>query len=60
VICGAHDGLTPPKRHEFMAELIPNCTLTVIEEAGHLVPMEAPEAVTAALKDWLKAPYVLR
>lgn len=60
VICGAYDGLTPPKRHEFMAELIPNCTLTVIEEAGHLVPMEAPEAVTAALKDWLKAPYVLR
>lgn len=60
VLCGAQDTLTPPKRHEFMAELIPHCRLAVIEEAGHLLPIEAPEAVTAELRDWLKAPYVLR
>ncbi len=60
VLCGAHDALTPVKRHEFLAELIPECRLAVIEEAGHLAPLEAPEAFTEELRAWLRAPYVLR
>lgn len=60
VMCGAHDGLTPVKRHEFMAELIPYAKLSVIEDAGHVPTLEAPDAVNRLLGDWLRQPYVLR
>jgi len=60
VMCGAHDTLTPLKRHAFMAELIPYARLEVIEDAGHLPTLEAPEAVTAALRAWMKQPFVLQ
>ncbi|SLN52773.1 Lipase 1 precursor [Roseovarius litorisediminis] len=60
VLCGQHDGLTPVKRHSFMAELIPVAELAVIEDAGHLPTLEAPEATTEALRAWLKLPYVLQ
>ena len=60
VLCGAHDTLTPLKRHEFMAEMIPNATLTVIPEAGHLPVLEQPEVTTAALRGWLKRPLMLQ
>ncbi|MCI2397888.1 alpha/beta fold hydrolase [Aliiroseovarius subalbicans] len=60
VLCGAHDKLTPVKRHEFMAELIPFAELEVIEDAGHLPTLEAPEQVNAALRRWMAQPLVLR
>jgi len=53
ILCGAHDRLTPVKRHSFMAELMPAAELQVIEEAGHLPPLEAPEATLQALRTWL-------
>lgn len=60
VLCGAQDVLCPVKRHVFMAELIPGAQLEVIEDAGHLPTLEAPEAVCDALRGWLRQPYVLR
>lgn len=60
VLCGAHDALCPVKRHEFMAELIPYAKLHVIENAGHLPTLEAPDETTAALRTWLSQPYVLQ
>ena len=60
LLCGAADTLTPVKRHAFLAELIPGAELRVIERAGHLPTLEAPEETTDALSDWLDAPYVLR
>jgi pimeloyl-ACP methyl ester carboxylesterase len=60
VLCGEHDALCPVKRHEFMAELIPNARLVVVPDAGHLPTLEQPEAVTEALRDWLAMPLVLR
>jgi pimeloyl-ACP methyl ester carboxylesterase len=60
VLCGAHDMLCPVRRHEFMAELIPNAQLVVIEDAGHLPPLEKPEETTQALRAWMAQPYVLR
>ena len=56
ILCGAHDRLTPVKRHSFMAELMPTAELQVIEEAGHLPPLEAPEATLQALDYWLAMP----
>ncbi|WP_412563713.1 alpha/beta fold hydrolase [Thalassobius sp. MITS945101] len=60
VLCGEHDQLTPVKRHQFMAELIPSAELKVIAGAGHLPTWEQPDAVTTALLGWMKQPYVLR
>jgi pimeloyl-ACP methyl ester carboxylesterase len=60
ILCGAYDTLTPLKRHAFMAELIPYARLEVIEDAGHLPTLEAPEAVTAALRAWMQQPFVLQ
>ncbi|MBC7165632.1 MAG: alpha/beta fold hydrolase [Roseovarius sp.] len=53
VLCGAEDRLTPPRRHSFMADLIPEATLCLIDGAGHLPVLEQPAAVNVALRDWL-------
>lgn len=60
VICGRHDGQYHLKRHEFLAELIPYAQLEVIEGAGYLPTLEAPEAVTDALRRWMRTPLMLR
>ncbi len=60
VLCGAHDRLTPVKRHQFMADLIPFADLVVLDEAGHLPSLETPDAVSAAIRDWMAKPLVLR
>ena len=60
VLCGAHDVLCPVKRHTFMAELIPYAKLVVLENAGHLPTLEAPEETTQALRDWMKQPLILQ
>ncbi len=56
ILCGAHDTLTPARKHAFMADLIPSAELKVIEAAGHLPSLEAPDAVLDALQHWLRIP----
>ena len=60
VMCGAHDILCPVKRHEFMAELIPHATLRILDQSGHLPPLEQPAETTQILREWLGLPLVLR
>lgn len=60
VLCGEHDGLTPVKRHTFMAELIPYARLEIVPDAGHLPTLEQPELVTAILRHWMTQPFVLK
>lgn len=59
ILCGAHDTLTPIKRHSFLSELIPYAGLTVIDGAGHLPTLEQPGETTAALIAWMEQPLVL-
>jgi pimeloyl-ACP methyl ester carboxylesterase len=49
VVVGAEDGLAPPAQAAAMAEALPDAVLTEIPRAGHLTPLEAPDAVAAAL-----------
>lgn len=56
VLCGAYDTITPQRRHAFMAELIPDAELRVVEEAGHLPTLEAAQVVNQALTEWLSTP----
>jgi pimeloyl-ACP methyl ester carboxylesterase len=55
LICGRQDPLAPPVLLEEMAAKIPGAQLLVIEDCGHLSPLEQPEAVTAALRRWLQS-----
>ncbi len=55
VLCGAHDTLCPIQRHEFIATMIPNASLSVIPGAGHLPTLETPDAVITEMQAWLKA-----
>ena len=55
VIVGRQDLTTPLARAEEMAATIPNARLVVIEECGHMSPLEKPAEVTAALRKWLDA-----
>ena len=59
VICGAQDAIYPPRRHEFIAHLMPNAELHVISGAGYLPMLEQPDAVTALLREVLGLPYLL-
>lgn len=60
VLCGAHDQISPVKRHTFMAELIPYAELVVLEHSGHLPTLEQPEETTAAIRKWMQQPLVLQ
>jgi pimeloyl-ACP methyl ester carboxylesterase len=53
VLCGRQDQPTPPEVHEEIAASIDNAMLVVIEDCGHLAPLEQPEATTAAMRAWL-------
>ena len=53
VLCGRQDALTPLDCHTEMAAGIADSRLVVCEDCGHLAPMERPDEVTAALRDWL-------
>jgi pimeloyl-ACP methyl ester carboxylesterase len=52
VLCGRQDALTPLALHEEMAA-IPRAARVVVEDCGHLSPMERPHAVCAVLRYWL-------
>jgi pimeloyl-ACP methyl ester carboxylesterase len=51
--CGRQDAWSPLARHEQMQRLRPASRLVVIEDSGHMSPMEQPAAVTRALFEWL-------
>ncbi|TAK97908.1 MAG: alpha/beta fold hydrolase [Rhodospirillaceae bacterium] len=53
VICGREDALSSVELHREMAEGIAGGKLVVIEDCGHLSPLERPYAVTAVMRYWL-------
>ncbi len=53
IMVGEEDLATAPDKSERMRERIPNSRLVTIPLAGHMSPLEEPEAVTTALKDFL-------
>jgi pimeloyl-ACP methyl ester carboxylesterase len=53
ILVGDQDELTPPALSQEMGELVPDATLGIIPDCGHLSTMERPEAVNRALAAWL-------
>jgi pimeloyl-ACP methyl ester carboxylesterase len=59
LICGAEDTITPPAVMQAMEELLPRGRLLVVPEAGHLVPLEAPEIFCEAVLAFLGLPVAV-
>lgn len=57
VICGREDRLTPLKYSQRLAEGISGARLAVVEEAGHMVMLERPPQVAAAIQGFLGAAF---
>jgi pimeloyl-ACP methyl ester carboxylesterase len=53
VIVGRQDMATPLPRSQQMAADIANAQLVILEECGHVSPLERPAEVSAALSRWL-------
>ena len=53
VICGTEDVITPPDEMRAMADQIPNSTFELIPDAGHMAPMENPNAFNSLVDRFL-------
>ncbi|TWT47005.1 3-oxoadipate enol-lactonase 2 [Thalassoglobus neptunius] len=53
VIVGEEDGITTREEMEQMARSIPSATFCPIPDAGHMAPLEQPELVTNAIREFL-------
>jgi pimeloyl-ACP methyl ester carboxylesterase len=52
VICAAEDRMVKPKFGMTLAERIPNARLVLIEQAGHMFPVEKASLVAQAVLAW--------
>ncbi len=53
VVCGDQDRLTPPKYSQFLRDRIAGARLEAVPGAGHMVMLEAPEAVARLVEGFL-------
>jgi len=52
VLAGRLDLFTPPSVQDKMAALIPGNEIVWFEESGHMLPIEEPEGIVAAMSDF--------
>jgi pimeloyl-ACP methyl ester carboxylesterase len=55
IACGRQDSWANVSQHEAMQALLPSADLQVIEDAGHMCPMERPRETAQVLNNWLSA-----
>jgi pimeloyl-ACP methyl ester carboxylesterase len=53
LLSGSEDTWSPISQHQTMRRRIPHATLFEIHGAGHMAPIERPDAVALALREWL-------
>ena len=53
IACGDQDFWAPLAQHQAMQALVAHARLAVWADAGHMAPMECPQAVADTLLDWL-------
>lgn len=54
VIAAGHDRLRSREESEELRDGIPGAELAVIEDSGHMVPIEAPEVLLSVMVPWLE------
>ena len=57
VVAGSEDVIASVDEQRSMAGAMPDCEFVEIAGAGHLTPLERPDAVTGALRTWLSRLY---
>ena len=53
IVWGAEDTWIPANRANLLRKAIPQASVTLIQDAGHLVQLDAPTALYAELAKWL-------
>jgi pimeloyl-ACP methyl ester carboxylesterase len=53
VVAGRDDAIMPLEVLRELADGIPGARLAIIEECGHMAPLENPEELAALLREWL-------
>jgi 4,5:9,10-diseco-3-hydroxy-5,9,17-trioxoandrosta-1(10),2-diene-4-oate hydrolase len=54
VLFGTRDEVIPPEMGRLYVERIPNCYYALVYDAGHVIEAERPEALFAAVRDFLE------
>ncbi len=54
IVCGLEDRLTPPKYSYYLNNEIRGSKLVLIEDAGHMVMLEKPQALNLAIKTFVE------
>lgn len=54
ILCGGNDLITPVRYSERLHKEIPGSTLVLVEKAGHMLPLESPERVNAAVRKFVR------
>ena len=53
ILCGEHDAISPPDEMRKIAAAMPQARFVQIDGAGHMAPLEDPQAVNAAIIEFL-------
>ncbi len=53
VICGAHDAIVPVAEMKALADALPKATFVEVPGTGHMAPLEDPQTVNAAIRNFL-------
>ena len=57
ILCSEKDELTPVSIHKNMHNALQNSSLVVLKDCGHLSPIDCPNEVTMAIKNFLEKEY---
>lgn len=53
ILCGLQDSWATPAQHQAMQYQVPHAVISMIDGAGHMAPMERPQAVSESMLKWL-------
>ncbi|WP_411741605.1 alpha/beta fold hydrolase [Pseudomonas sp. GL-RE-20] len=53
IIAGAQDKLRLPEEAQELRDAIPGASVEVVEESGHMIPLEQPEKLALLMSHWL-------
>jgi pimeloyl-ACP methyl ester carboxylesterase len=54
ILCGKEDRITSPRHSKQLHRQIPGSSFLLIPKAGHMLPLEAPVQVNAAIRDFIR------
>jgi pimeloyl-ACP methyl ester carboxylesterase len=54
ILFGEHDQIVPPGNADLLARVLPHNTIEILPRAGHLFPIETPQAAVKAIVNFLR------